>query len=57
MGYDTSHLSIPLRLDSHGGSEQREDKQAALDLKARIEEVIRDDARFARIARIGVDGP
>ena len=57
MGYNTAEIRIPLRLDNHGGPEQAADRQAADDLRTRIEQVIADDSRFQRIARIGVEGP
>lgn len=56
MGYDSAEIRIPLRLDNHGGPEQKRDREAVARLKEEIEELIRNDCDFEQIAILGVEG-
>ena len=56
MGYSANELRIYLRLDSHGGSEQERDQQAAEALKEEIAGLILSKQDYARIAILGVEG-
>lgn len=56
MGYTSSELRIPLRLDNHGGEEQARDRQAVDALKEEIAELIRGNPDFEQIAVLGVEG-
>lgn len=57
MGYDTAKIVIPLRLDCHGGPEQRRDRQEAENLAVEIQALINRVEGYRRIATIGVNGP
>ncbi len=56
MGYNSAEITIPLKLDNHGGLEQQRDKDAVDDLKRRIEHLIATHQHFQRIAILGVEG-
>lgn len=56
MGYNSGDIRIPLRLDNHGGDEQRRDREAVEDLKSEIAALIASDPAYQRIALLGIEG-